>query len=51
MIFVRQASHHFKAQEVKDLRPFDFFQLVHKNMFNGTLAIIFIDISWRCLTP
>ena len=32
------------------MQAFDFFQLLNKNMFNGTWNIgFFIDISWRCL--
>ena len=32
------------------MQAFDFFQLLNKNMFNGTLKIrFFIDSSWRCL--
>ena len=32
------------------MQALDFFQLLNKNMFNGTLKIrVFIDITWRCI--
>ena len=42
---VHRSSYHLKAQECKNLRAFDFFQLLNKKMFNGTLKIrFFINI-------
>jgi len=34
-------------KEYKNMRAFDFFQLLIKNMFNGKM--VFSDISRRCL--
>ena len=45
MIFARQASHHFKAQEFRNMRTFDFFlQLLNKKLFNRTLKICSLEI-------
>ena len=44
--FKRRTSYYFKALEFRNLQAFEFFQLLNKNMFNGTLQIgFFIGIS------
>ena len=43
--FKRRASYHFKAYQFRNLCAFEFFQLLNKNIFKGTLKIGFcIDI-------
>ena len=43
--FVRRASYHLKASECKNVRAFEFFQLLNKNMFNGTLKNRFLILA------
>ena len=46
--FKRRSSYHYKAEEFRNMHAFEFFQLLNKNMINGTLKVLFfIDISWR----
>jgi len=40
--FERRTSYNFKAQEFINWRAFEFFQLLNKNMFKGTLKIFLL---------